>query len=129
MYVGSVPALVALLGLAGPRRRQMIFFAGLVVFADSYSLFLAGMAISGAGLGVYLGVDFALATDALPNKDRDAAKDLGLFNIANALPQSIAPVLASLILVGTSGSYPAVFAAAGMVALFSAAAIAPVKRS
>jgi MFS family permease len=102
--------------------------AALVVFAESYSVFLVGMAISGLGLGAYLGVDFALATDALPNRDRDAAKDLGLFNIASALPQSIAPVLAALILVVTNGSYPAVFAAACVVALFSAAAIAPVKQ-
>ena len=45
------------------------------------------MAIAGLGLGGYLGVDLALATDALPNKEKDAAKDLGLFNIASALPQ------------------------------------------
>jgi MFS family permease len=102
--------------------------AALVACADSYSLFLVGMAIAGVGLGAYLGVDFALATDALPNRERDAAKDLGLFNIASALPQSIAPVLASVILVATAGSYPAVFAAAGLVAVFSAVAILPVRR-
>ena len=102
--------------------------AAVIVFADSYQAFLVGMAISGLGIGGYLGVDLALATDALPNKEQDAAKDLGLFNIASALPQSVAPALASLILVATNGSYPAVFGAACIVAIFSAAAIAPVKR-
>jgi hypothetical protein len=39
------------------------------------------MAISGLGFGVYAAVDLALVVDVLPSK-RDAAKDLGVFNIA-----------------------------------------------
>jgi MFS family permease len=102
--------------------------AGLIALADSYSVFLIGMAISGAGLGAYLGVDFALATDALPNRERDAAKDLGLFNVASTLPQVIAPALASGLLTLTHDNYASVFVAACAVGLLSAAAILPVKR-
>jgi MFS family permease len=102
--------------------------AALIAMAGSYGLFLVGMAISGIGIGAYLGVDFALATDALPNRERDAAKDLGLFNVASTLPQVIAPWVALHILAFTNDSYPGVFAAACIVALLSAAAIVPVKR-
>jgi MFS family permease len=101
--------------------------AALIAMADSYALFLGGMAISGIGLGAYLGVDFALATDALPNRERDAAKDLGLFNVASTLPQVIAPALALRILALTHENYPGVFVAACIVALLSAAAIVPVR--
>jgi MFS family permease len=102
--------------------------AGTIAAVGTYPLFLVGMAIAGIGLGTYLSVDFALVTDALPNEEKDAAKDLGVFNIASTLPQSIAPVLASVILAFSGGNYSAVFAAAGLVALLSAAAIVPVKR-
>jgi hypothetical protein len=39
----------------------------------------------------------ALVTRILPNK-ADAAKDFGLMNVANALPQSIVPAIAPLLL-------------------------------
>ncbi len=38
MYVGIVPALLALLALTGPRRRPVVFFAGLIIFAALYSI-------------------------------------------------------------------------------------------
>ncbi len=118
------------------RRKPFVIAAALIyalgaasiAFADDYSMFLVGMTISGIGLGAYLSVDFALVTDALPNEQRDAAKDLGLFNIASTLPQSVAPMLASMILAYSGGNYSAVFGAGAVVALLSAAAIAPVKR-
>ena len=54
--------------------------------------------ILGAGFGVYQAVDFALITQVLPGAG-DRAKDLGVINIASALPQVIAPAVAGLILV------------------------------
>jgi hypothetical protein len=50
----------------------------------------SGMAISGLGFGVYVAVDLALVTQVLPDEDT-VAKDLGVFNIAGALPFTIAP--------------------------------------
>src|SRR5690349_15708463 len=75
-----------------------------IAMASGFNGFLLGMAIGGLGFGVYVAVDLALVADVLPNKD-DAAKDLGVFNIAGALPYSIAPALAPAILTIGGGSY------------------------
>ena len=58
-----------------------------VAIASDFSGFLVGMAISGLGFGVYAAVDLALVVDVLHDK-RNAAKDLGVFNIAGALSLS-----------------------------------------
>ncbi len=89
--------------------------------------FSPAVALFGIGLGAYLSVDLALVTDVLPNKEDDAARDLGLFNIASALPQSMAPAIASGILLMTGGAYGAVFIAAGIAGVCAALAVAPVR--
>ena len=43
------------------------------------------MAISGLGFGMYAAVDLALVVDVLPDND-NAAKDLGVFNMAGRSP-------------------------------------------
>jgi MFS family permease len=104
---------------------------GLALFviaaATNFSGFLVGMAISGLGFGVYLAVDLALVVDVLPDK-RNAAKDLGVFNVAGALPFSIAPAIAPAILAIGSGSYGELYMVAGLCAIIGAFAILPVKR-
>jgi MFS family permease len=100
----------------------------LIASAASYEAFLIGVTLFGMGLGGYLSVDFALVTDVLPNREDDAAKDLGLFNVASALPQSLAPAIASAILIST-GSYAAVFVVAGLSGLLAGLTIAPVRRA
>ena len=55
---------------------------------------VAGAVVAG---GVYLAVDFALITQVLPRAG-DRARDLGVINIANALPQVLAPALAGPII-------------------------------
>ena len=70
-----------------------------------------------------------VAVTVLPDK-KDAAKDLGVFQIANSLPQSLAPLIAPLFLmIGGGGNYPAVFVAATAFALIGAAALAPVRKA
>jgi len=59
---------------------------------------LIGLFLGGLAQGVYFGVDLALATDVLPDSEADAAKDLGVFNIASAVPQFIAPFVAPVFL-------------------------------
>jgi len=71
-------------------------------------------------------VDLALVVDVLPDRD-NAAKDLGVFNIAGALPFSIAPAIAPAILAMSSGSYGMLYAIAGVCAILGAFAIVPVK--
>jgi MFS family permease len=98
-----------------------------IAIATSFNGFLVGMAISGLGFGVYVAVDLALVVDVLPDTD-NAAKDLGVFNIAGALPFSIAPGIAPAILAIGHGSYGVLYAVAGLCAIIGAVAILPVKR-
>jgi MFS family permease len=98
-----------------------------IAIASNFSGFLVGMAISGLGFGVYVAVDLALVVDVLPG-DHSAAKDLGVFNIAGALPFSIAPAIAPVILAIGSGSYGVLYAVAGLCAIIGAFAVLPVKR-
>jgi MFS family permease len=98
-----------------------------IAIASNFSGFLVGMAISGLGFGVYSAVDLALVVDVLPGK-HSVAKDLGVFNIAGALPFTVAPALAPAILVLGSGSYGVLYMVAGLCAVIGAFAILPVKR-
>ena len=74
-----------------------------------------------------MAVDLALVPDVLPDTDNNA-KNLGVMNIAGALPSSIAPAIAPAILAISSGSYTVLFAVAGICAIIGGAAILPVKR-
>ena len=62
----------------------------------------------------------------LPDKD-NAAKDLGVFNIAGALPFAVAPAIAPVVLAVGGGSYGVLYTVAGLCAIIAAAAILPVK--
>jgi MFS family permease len=88
--------------------------------------FLIGMAVAGVGFGLYLAVDLALVVDVLPSRE-DAAKDLGVLNIAGALPFSVAPAIAPVVLSVGGGSYEVLYMVAGVSALLGAAAIMPVR--
>jgi len=98
-----------------------------IAIASDFNGFLVCMAISGLGFGVYVAVDLALVVDVLPGR-RSAAKDLGVFNIAGALPFSIAPAIAPAILAVGGGSYGVLYTVAGLCAIIGAAAILPVRR-
>ena len=98
-----------------------------IAIASNFNGFLVGMAIGGLGFGIYVAVDLALVVDVLPDKD-NAAKDLGVFNMAGALPFSIAPGIAPAILAVGRGSYGVLYAVAGVCAIIGAVTILPVKR-
>jgi MFS family permease len=116
------------------RRKIFVFTAsivyGLAMFvvasAGTFNGFLVGMAIGGLGFGMYTAVDLALVADVLPDEDK-VAKDLGVLNIAGALPFSIAPAVAPAILAIGSGSYGALYAVAGVCAVIGAFAILRVR--
>jgi MFS family permease len=100
-----------------------IYAAGLALVAlvSSFDLFLVAMAICGIGEGSYFAVDLALASAVLPEGGKEAAKDLGVLNIANALPQSLAPAIAPLFLaIVGGGNYTALFIAAAVFAFWGA---------
>ncbi len=98
----------------------------LIAAASDMNGFLLGMAISGLGFGLYMAVDLALVVDVLPDSGT-SAKDLGVLNIAGALPSSVAPALAPIVLALGAGSYSVLFAVAGLCALLAASAILQVR--
>ena len=75
---------------------------------------------------MYFAVDLALVTQVLPDPD-NAAKDLGVFNIAGALPFTIAPAIAPAVLAAGGGSYSVLYTVAGLCAVSGAFAILPVR--
>jgi MFS family permease len=89
---------------------------------------MAGMVlfnvVNGLAFGTYMAVDLALVAKVLPNKD-DAAKDMGVINIANAGPQILAPAIAALV-VDLSG-YHALFVTGAVLALFGSLLVIPIK--
>ena len=114
------------------RRKPFLLGAGLtfavgacvLVAAESFTVFVVAVSITGLALGAYAAVDLALITDLLRSRERNAAKDLGVFKLANALPQVLAPVVASIALVS---GYEALFAAAAVCGLLSAVSIVRVR--
>jgi len=99
----------------------------IIAVSHSYTMLLFGVGLVGMGHGVYEGVDLALVTDVLPDRARHAAKDLGLLNIANTLPQVIAPLAAPAILAISRGDYMLLFAVAGTVAVLGSVFLVPLK--
>ncbi|HEV2931118.1 MAG TPA: MFS transporter [Propionibacteriaceae bacterium] len=97
-----------------------------IAIASDFNGFLVGMAVGGLGFGVYTAVVLALVADVLPDSDY-AAKDLGVLNIAGALPFSVAPGIAPAVLAIGGGSYGVLYAVAGVCAIIGAVAILPVK--
>ncbi|MCW2761307.1 MAG: major facilitator superfamily 1 [Marmoricola sp.] len=87
------------------RRKVFVIASGLVAasallmlaFVTTWTGALVGAVVLGIGFGIYTAVDFAMITEVLPSAD-DRAKDLGVINIANALPQVLAPVVAAGVL-------------------------------
>jgi MFS family permease len=79
---------------------------------------IVAAALLGVGFGVFTSVDFALMTDVLPTA-LDRGKDLGVINVANALPQVAAPVLAAPI-VTYLGGYRALYLVAAVIGLAGA---------
>jgi MFS family permease len=121
------------------RRKPFVIIAaviggiGLVTIgmAQTVLQFFIGSAIAGVGMSVYYAVDLALVATVLPDPD-NSAKDMGIFQIANTLPQSLAPLIAPAFLaIGAmqGGNYPAVFIAASAFALLGAGAILPIRKS
>ena len=115
-------------------RRKVFVFAASVVYGSAMFViaiatdmngYLVGMAIGGLGFGLYMAVDLALVVDVLPGTS-DAAKNLGVLNIAGALPASVAPAIAPVVL-AMGGGYGLLYAVAGGCAVLAAFAILRVR--
>ena len=97
-----------------------------IAAAGNFSTFLVGMTLAGVGFGAYMAVDLALVVDVLPDPTT-AAKDLGILNIAGALPFAVAPTVAPAILILAGGSYSALYAVAALCALGAAATVMAIR--
>jgi MFS family permease len=88
-------------------RKRFVYASGAIAFvvlgiiATTAPLPVPFLIALGVGYGVSYGafsaVDWALALDTLPDR-QNAAKDLGLFHVADALPRVVVPVVAGAIL-------------------------------
>ncbi|MEV0467879.1 MFS transporter [Nocardia tengchongensis] len=94
------------------------------VFSPTWAGMLAFSVINGLAFGCFMAVDTALVTMVLP-KAEDAARDMGVLNIANAGPQILAPFVASAV-VGLVG-YPPLFVFGGLLSVLGALAVAPIR--
>ncbi|MBO0813395.1 MAG: MFS transporter, partial [Microlunatus sp.] len=113
---------------AGRRKRYVIITAilqsaaglVLIIAPDRPTVIIAAI-LSGFGFGAFLAVDQALATQVLPAEE-SRGKDLGIMNIAYAIPQAFAPLAGAGLVVLAGGFwllfvFVVVFAGAGALAL------------
>jgi MFS family permease len=97
----------------------------ILAFAPTWIGGLVGAAVLGIGFGAYLAVDFALITQVLPTA-LDRGRDLGVINIANSLPQVLAPAIAFLF-VDLWGGYVSLYVAAAIIGLLGAVFVVKIK--
>ncbi|MGW0902863.1 MFS transporter [Streptomyces sp. NPDC002853] len=95
------------------------------VVSPTWTSMLVFSVLAGLSFGCFMAVDTALVTLVLPNTD-DAARDMGVLNIANAGPQIIAPFMASLV-VGTLGGYGALFVVGAVITVLGALSVALIR--
>lgn len=101
------------------RRKPFVMWSGVLMAAatgllagwQTWPSAIVVAALLGLGLGVFMSVDFALMTDVLP-KALDRGKDLGVINVANALPGG-GPALAAPIVTHLGGYRVLYLVAAG----------------
>ncbi|MET9610657.1 MFS transporter [Streptomyces sp. NPDC006512] len=95
------------------------------VVSPTWTGMLVFSALNGLAFGCFMAVDTALVTLVLPRAE-DAARDMGVLNIANAGPQIIAPFVASAV-VTALGGYTPLFLVGGALSLIGALAILPIR--
>ncbi|MDJ0311974.1 MFS transporter [Arthrobacter sp. H35-D1] len=104
----------------------IIALAALILaFFPTWTGALVGAAVLGIGYGVYLAVDFALLTQVLPSST-SRGKDMGVINVANSLPQVIAPIIAWP-LVTILGGYVTLYVVAAAIGLLGAVFVVKIK--
>ncbi len=103
----------------------MAVAALLLVAWPTWTAALIAAPLLGVGFGGYWAVALALLTQVLPAAS-DRAKDLGVLNIANSLPQVVAPLLATFVL-ASLGGYRGLFAVSAIATLCAAVLVTRVR--
>jgi len=136
------------------RRKIFVYLAAylqglaalILAFVPDFTIAMVAAGILGLGYGSFMAVDQALATQVLPDA-HSRGKDLGVMNIATAVPQAIAPLLGAVIIVvfaglatdpdslisgvgfpGASAGFTALFVASAVFAALGGLAVIPIKR-
>lgn len=115
------------------RRKPFVLLAGvlqavaalLLALVPDLTVAMVAAGLLGLGYGTFLSVDQALATQVLPDA-HTRGKDLGIMNIASAVPQAVAPLLGAWIVAWLVG-FQGLFLLAAAVAILGALAVLPVK--
>ncbi|MBL1080812.1 MFS transporter [Streptomyces actinomycinicus] len=115
------------------RRKPFVVWSGVLMAVATAALAgwqtwpgaIVASAVLGVGFGVFTSVDFALMTDVLPTA-LDRGKDLGMINIANALPQVAAPALAAPV-VTHLGGYRVLYLVAALTGLGGAVLVGRIR--
>ena len=119
--------------------------AALLAFVPDFNIALVGAGLLGLGYGSFMAVDQALATQVLPDA-HSRGKDLGIMNIATAVPQAFGPLLGAMVVLigvnvatgggavaavgtfaGANAGFTALFIASAVTALLGGLAIYPIK--
>ncbi|WP_051127404.1 MULTISPECIES: MFS transporter [unclassified Streptomyces] len=115
------------------RRKLWVWLSALVsavsllipALSPTWTAMLVFAALNGLGFGCFMAVDNALVTMILPSEG-DAARDLGVLNMASAGPQILAPFVSSVI-VSASGGYTALFLVGAALSVLGALAVRPIR--
>jgi MFS family permease len=117
------------------RRRVFVLLGGLIMavgmllqaFAPDIVVLITGSLITSLGLGLFAAVDQALLLDVLPERETDAGRFMGITGFATSIPQSIAPLLASgILLIGVTGddrNYTLLFVIAAVAVILAGTVI------
>jgi MFS family permease len=117
----------------------------ILAFVPDFTVAIGAAGLLGLGYGSFMAVDQALATQVLPDA-QSRGKDLGIMNIATAVPQAVAPLLGAFIVVvcaglavggvhvdpdaafaGANAGFAGLFVAAAVMAALGGLAIIPIK--
>lgn len=134
---GTLIVAAILGGIAADRSRRIkpFVFGGalamtialiMIAFIPVWQVMLVAAVILGAGFGVYLAVDIALAVHVLPEVE-NRGKDLGLINTAIFIPLIFSPIIGAVIL-NTINDYTVLFGVAAACFLIAAVTILPIKQ-
>jgi MFS family permease len=136
------------------KRKMFVYFAAylqalaalILAFVPDFTIAIGAAGLLGLGYGSFMAVDQALATQVLPDA-QSRGKDLGIMNIATAVPQAVAPLLGACIVVvcaglatngievgssdagfaGANAGFAGLFIASAVTAALGGLAIVPIK--
>jgi MFS family permease len=99
---------------------------GVMVVLPTWTGILIAAVVFGAGFGLYLGVDIALAVRVLPSKDA-RGKDLGIIYDAIYLPLILSPIIGGSVLNLFHNNFALLFAVAALSSVLASLLILPIK--